>query len=51
LKVGYGFGLRFNSPVGLLRLDYGIASSPLVSTQRAHTIQDGRLYFGFGHIF
>ena len=51
LKVGYGFGLRFNSPVGLLRMDYGIAKSPLVSAQRANSINDGRLYFGFGHIF
>jgi outer membrane translocation and assembly module TamA len=46
LKIGYGFGLRFNSPVGLLRLDYAVPKTPL-STQKT----GGRVTFGFGHIF
>jgi len=52
LKVGYGLGLRFSSPIGLLRLDYGIPGSTLVSsTRRANEVGNGRFYFGLGHIF
>lgn len=52
LKLGYGVGLRINSPVGLLRVDYGIPASMLpTSTRRSNSIGDGRWYFGFGHIF
>jgi outer membrane protein insertion porin family len=47
LKVGYGVGLRFDTPVGLIRGDVGFPHS---------TFSDGRItktrwYFGFGHIF
>lgn len=52
LKVGYGLGLRLNSPIGLLRLDYGIEGSTLeTSTRRANDFTSGRWYFGLGHIF
>ncbi|MEO8678764.1 MAG: translocation/assembly module TamB domain-containing protein [Vicinamibacterales bacterium] len=51
LKVGYGFGLRINTPVGLLRVDYGIARSPLSPSQPPNSLTDGRFTFGFGHIF
>jgi outer membrane protein insertion porin family len=52
LKVGYGLGLRFSSPIGLLRLDYGIPGSTLTtSTRRANEFGSGRFYFGLGHIF
>lgn len=51
LKIGYGFGLRFNSPVGLLRVDLGIPRTDISTTRQANSIRDGRWYFGFGHIF
>ncbi len=52
LMVGYGLGLRFSSPVGLLRLDYGIPAHMLGPTSRqANSVTGGRWYFGFGHIF
>ncbi|HUQ89225.1 MAG TPA: translocation/assembly module TamB domain-containing protein [Vicinamibacterales bacterium] len=47
LKLGYGVGLRFDTPVGLLRGDVGFPQSP-ISTSRSNTL---RFYFGFGHIF
>lgn len=47
LKVGYGFGLRFDTPLGLVRGDVGFPRSNL-STSRSNTV---RYYFGFGHIF
>lgn len=52
LSVGYGFGVRVNSPIGLLRLDFGIpATAPPNSTRRANQLGSGRYYLGFGHIF
>jgi outer membrane translocation and assembly module TamA len=45
LKVGYGFGLRFDTPVGLLRGDVGFPSN------RSTASRSIRYYFGFGHIF
>jgi outer membrane protein insertion porin family len=47
LKVGYGFGLRFDTPVGLLRGDVGFPGSTLPNA----TNRSARWYFGFGHIF
>ncbi|HEX6163491.1 MAG TPA: translocation/assembly module TamB domain-containing protein [Vicinamibacterales bacterium] len=47
LKLGYGFGLRLDTPVGLLRGDVGFPQSK-ISTSRSNTV---RYYFGFGHIF
>jgi len=46
LKLGYGFGLRFDTPVGLLRFDVGFPSSPLTPGGRGF-----RWHSGFGHIF
>ena len=52
LAVGYGAGLRLSSPIGLLRLDFGIpATAPPNSTRRGNSVGSGRLYFGLGHIF
>ena len=53
LKVGYGLGLRFNTPVGLLRVDFGIpASNPsTLSTRATNSLGGGRWHFGIGHIF
>ena len=52
LKIGYGVGLRFITPVGVLRVDYGVANSSLPgSTRKANSLRDGRFYFGIGHIF
>jgi outer membrane translocation and assembly module TamA len=52
LKVGYGVGLRFSSPIGLLRFDFGIPASSLpTSGRRANDVGSGRFYFGLGHIF
>ena len=45
LKVGYGVGLRFDTPVGLIRGDVGFPSNSAVAGRSA------RYYFGFGHIF
>ena len=47
LKVGYGFGLRFDTPVGLLRGDVGFPGSTLPNASN----RSARWYFGFGHIF
>jgi outer membrane protein insertion porin family len=47
LKAGYGFGLRLDTPVGLLRGDVGFPGSTVQSTQS----KKARWYFGFGHIF
>jgi outer membrane translocation and assembly module TamA len=52
LKVGYGVGLRFDSPVGLLRVDFGIPGSTLSTSSRsANQLSSGRWYFGIGHVF
>jgi outer membrane protein assembly factor BamA/autotransporter translocation and assembly factor TamB len=51
LRIGYGVGLRFNSPVGVLRVDFGIPRTDISATRQANSIRDGRWYFGFGHIF
>ena len=45
LKTGYGFGLRLDTPVGLLRGDLGFPSN------RSTASRSTRWYFGFGHIF
>ncbi|HWI19668.1 MAG TPA: BamA/TamA family outer membrane protein, partial [Vicinamibacterales bacterium] len=47
LKVGYGVGLRFDTPVGLIRGDVGFPANSLSTTTGRST----RWYFGFGHIF
>ena len=47
LRVGYGAGLLFDTPVGLLRGDMGFPSDPLVTGRNRRV----RFYFGFGHIF
>ena len=39
-KVGYGFGMRITSPVGIIRLDYGIGEE-----------NEARFYFGMGDVF
>lgn len=45
LKIGYGVGLRFDTPVGLIRGDVGFPSN------RSTASRSTRWYFGFGHIF
>ena len=45
LKVGYGLGLRIDTPFALLRLDYGIPASRGAGESR------GWWYFGIGHVF
>jgi outer membrane protein insertion porin family len=47
LNVGYGFGLRFDTPVGLLRGDVGFPRNTLPNAPN----RSARWYFGFGHIF
>ena len=53
VKIGYGVGLRFDTPVGMLRVDFGIPGSTLSTRVRpgAQQPQGGRWYFGIGHIF
>ena len=46
LNVGYGIGLRFDTPVGMFRVDIGIPTTALTTTRSAT-----RVHFGFGHIF
>jgi outer membrane protein insertion porin family len=50
LKVGYGFGLRLDTPVGLLRGDVGFPVNATSSSGITAT-RSTRWYFGFGHIF
>ncbi|UCG94156.1 MAG: outer membrane protein assembly factor BamA [Candidatus Aerophobus sp.] len=38
-KVGWGFGIRFKTPIGLIRLNYGVGE------------KEGRFYFGMGEAF
>jgi outer membrane protein insertion porin family len=47
LNVGYGVGLRLDTPVGLLRGDVGFPRTALPTSRSTTT----RWYFGFGHIF
>jgi outer membrane protein assembly factor BamA/autotransporter translocation and assembly factor TamB len=47
LKVGYGLGARFDTPVGLLRVDVGFPRTALNESRGTKP----RWYFGFGHIF
>ena len=53
VKIGYGAGLRFATPVGMLRVDFGIPGStvPSLTTREANSLRGGRWYFGIGHIF
>lgn len=53
LKLGYGGGLRFSTPVGMLRVDFGVPASelPTTSTRKPNSLSGGRWYFGIGHIF
>jgi outer membrane translocation and assembly module TamA len=53
VKIGYGGGLRFATPVGMLRVDFGMPGSalPTSSTRKPNTLSGGRWYFGIGHIF
>ena len=55
LDVGAGVGLRLDSPVGLLRFDYGFALtrdrvSPTPAAA-ANTKRIGRFYFSIGQVF
>jgi outer membrane protein assembly factor BamA len=53
LKVGYGVGLRFVTPVGMFRVDFGIPGSalPTATAREPNSLKGGRWYFGIGHIF
>lgn len=50
LEIGYGFGLRVNTPFALLRVDYGIPTSSIPPGRRTG-FANGRWYFGIGQIF
>ncbi|HEU4364705.1 MAG TPA: BamA/TamA family outer membrane protein, partial [Candidatus Krumholzibacteria bacterium] len=45
-RYGYGAGIRYNTPVGPIRLDYGFALKP-----DDYNDKNGRLYFSLGQIF
>ena len=53
LTVGYGGGFRLDTPVGLLRVDFGIPGMllPSPTAREANSLKGGRWYFGLGHIF
>lgn len=46
LVYGAGFGLRYNTPVGPIRFDYG---EPILG--RGGGGRSGRFYLAFGHVF
>ena len=49
LKLGYGFGFRFDTPVGLIRVDFGIPASALngvASSREPNSLKGGRWYVG-----
>lgn len=45
LRTSVGFGLRANTPIGILRLDYGVNLQPKNGEAR------GKLYFNMGQAF
>jgi len=45
-RYGFGMGIRYNTPVGPIRLDYGYPLKPDVTTDPG-----GRWYFSLGQIF
>jgi outer membrane protein insertion porin family len=47
LKVGYGLGVRFDTPAGLLRVDVGFPRTAITESRGTKP----RWYFGFGHVF
>ncbi|MDI6792935.1 MAG: outer membrane protein assembly factor BamA [bacterium] len=47
LKHGCGFGLRFDTPMGLIRLDYGYALDEVGSIEKGHR----KFHFSIGSIF
>jgi outer membrane protein assembly complex protein YaeT len=52
LSVGYGFGIRLDTPFAMLRVDFGVPGSTLPgSTRQANSIKNGRWYIGIGHVF
>jgi len=52
MKMGYGAGLRVNSPVGILRVDFGIPTTDVSKlTVRGLDWRKPHWYFGIGHIF
>lgn len=50
MKIGYGFGVRSNTPVGLVRVDFGVPASRLTPTDTVG-LKGLRWYVGIGHIF
>ncbi len=42
---GLGIGLRYNTVVGPIRVDYGFAP------MRHNSLKRGEIYFGLGHAF
>lgn len=50
LELGYGFGLRVNTPFALLRVDYGIPQASIPPGRRTG-FGSGRWYFGIGQAF
>jgi outer membrane protein insertion porin family len=45
LKTGLGFGVGYNSPIGVIRLDYARAM------KETDPENEGKVYFNFGHPF
>ena len=48
LKIGYGVGVRLNTPIGPLRFDYGWPMDP---EKKGEKKDKGKFYFSFGQSF
>lgn len=52
LKIGYGLGMRLDTPFAMLRVDFGIPGGTQPGSGRQpNRLGSGRFYIGIGHIF
>jgi len=51
LRTGLGFGVRYRSPFGPLRLDLGFPVNPIDRSSTGGEREKPKFYFSFGHAF
>jgi len=51
LRAGYGFGARYRSPFGPIRLDFGFPVHPIDRSATGGNRERAQIYFSFGHAF